>query len=233
MNERVACVRTVCDACGRGLRCRRRVGCLRGHGAACSDRAPGRHGAGGGDRRARGARWHGRAGRRCRSCHWAARCRARDGSRAEAGEHDAQDNHDNQSDSDQGHGVQAIQGQGCQRRRHAPQDHRRQLDRSLLSAIPAGSSAPGFRTPLNLRLHAAGLSGFQPSSDDPHLYRSSLWKTSPRISRRLSHVVASTTESVGQVRCASRTSVVFLRNIRIKNTGKLTDLLSCFTLCLK
>lgn len=63
----VARVRAVRDARGRGLRCRRRGGCLRGHGAACGDRAPGRHGAGGGDRRARGARWRGRAGWWCRS----------------------------------------------------------------------------------------------------------------------------------------------------------------------
>ena len=66
MHGRVARVRAVRGACGRGLRCRRRGGCLRGHGAACGGRAPGRHGAGGGDRRARGARWRRRAGRRCR-----------------------------------------------------------------------------------------------------------------------------------------------------------------------
>ena len=35
MRGRVARVRTVRDACGRGLRHRRRGGCLRGHGAAC------------------------------------------------------------------------------------------------------------------------------------------------------------------------------------------------------
>ncbi|WP_343001459.1 hypothetical protein [Collinsella aerofaciens] len=35
MHGRVSCVRAVCDARGRGLRCRRRGGRLRGHGSAC------------------------------------------------------------------------------------------------------------------------------------------------------------------------------------------------------
>ena len=46
-------------------------------------------------------------------------------------------------------GVHAIQGQGCRRRhRHAPQDRRQQLDRRLISAIPARSSAYSCRAPL-------------------------------------------------------------------------------------
>ena len=76
----------------------------------------GSDGSGGGDRRARGARWRGRAGWWRRSCRWAARCRVRDGSRPEARDCDAQDDHDNQNDSKQDHGVHAIQGQGCRRR---------------------------------------------------------------------------------------------------------------------
>ena len=63
MHGRVAYVRAICDASGRGLRRRRGGGCPRGHGAACGDRVRGRRGAGGGGRRARGARWRGRAGR--------------------------------------------------------------------------------------------------------------------------------------------------------------------------
>ena len=54
-----------------------------------------------------------------------------------------------QNDSKQDHGVHAIQGQGCRRRhRHAPQDRRQQLDRRLISAIPARSSAYSCRAPL-------------------------------------------------------------------------------------
>lgn len=53
LRSRVARGRALCCSCGRGLWRRRRGGCRRVRGHACSDRARGRHYPGGGDRHAR------------------------------------------------------------------------------------------------------------------------------------------------------------------------------------
>ena len=58
------------------------------------------------------------------------------------------DNQDN-NDSNQDHGCQSLQAQGCHRNNcGTPQDRRHQLDRRLCGALPAGDIAPDCRISL-------------------------------------------------------------------------------------